>query len=129
MSWWDYSDARTVDQPMASALMIEKTALDKIGHFDECFPMFFNDVDLCKRLWDAGYEVWFTPVVEMKHEGGAATRQVRRAMIRASHEGMLAYYAKHYRGKINPLVYWCAVGLLRLSVWGRLAVAAITGAQ
>ncbi len=121
MSWWDYSDEREVDQPMASALMIRKAALDEVGHFDERFPMFFNDVDLCRRLKDAGWEIWFTPEVQMRHEGGASTRQVRREMIRASHRGMLDYYAKHYRGKTCPVLYWTAVGLLHLGLWVRLA--------
>ncbi|MEN6305534.1 MAG: glycosyltransferase family 2 protein [Armatimonadia bacterium] len=120
MTWWDYGDTRAVDQPMASAFLVRDEALQAVGLFDEQFPMFFNDVDLCRRLWDGGWEVWFTPDAEMTHLGGAATRQVRRAMIIASHEGFLRYYRKHYRGRTNPLAYHLAVALLRVGEWVRL---------
>jgi len=120
MSWWSYDEARAVDQPMASALLVRDEALAQVGLFDEQFPMFFNDVDLCRRLWDAGWEVWFTPVAEMTHLGGAATRQVRREMIIESHRSFLAYYRKHVRGKSNAVAYWLAVGLLKLGLWVRL---------
>jgi len=127
MSWWDYDESRPVDQPMASALMIRQEALAQVGTFDESFPIFFNDVDLCRRLWDAGWEVWFTTEAEMIHEGGASTRQVRRRMIRESHRSMVNYYRKHYRGKVCPLAYLAAVATLHASLYARLAAAALVG--
>jgi GT2 family glycosyltransferase len=105
---------------MASALLLRGAALDEIGLFDEQFPMFFNDVDLCRRLWDAGWQVWFTPAAEMTHHGGASTRQVRREMIIESHRGFVAYYRKHYRAKLDPVTYGLTVGLLRAGLWVRL---------
>lgn len=120
MSWWTYDDERVVDQPMASALLIRGEVLNSIGLFDEAFPMFFNDVDLCRRTWDAGWEVWFTPRATMTHLGGASTRQVRREMIKESHRSFIDYYRKHYRGRISPLAYHGAVLLLKAGLWWRL---------
>ncbi len=57
MTWWDYDDERPVDQPMASAILVRGAALNEVGEMDEQFPIFFNDVDLCKRLRDAGWEI------------------------------------------------------------------------
>ena len=114
MSWWAHADERRVDQPMASAFMLRASALDDVGVFDDDFPIFFNDVDLCRRLVDAGHEVWFTPRAEVIHHVGASTRQVRRAMIAESHRSLLRYYEKHYRGRINPLAYHGARALIRL---------------
>jgi GT2 family glycosyltransferase len=118
MGWWDHNDERTVDQPMASALMLRSAALEEIGLFDEAFPMFFNDVDLCRRLWDAGWEVWFTPAAQIIHHVGASTRQVRPEMVAESNRSLLAYYEKHYRGRVNPLAYAAVRALIR--VGGRL---------
>ncbi|MBM3474304.1 MAG: glycosyltransferase family 2 protein [Armatimonadetes bacterium] len=118
MGWWDHNDERTVDQPMASALMLRSEALDEVGLFDEGFPMFFNDVDLCRRLWDARWEVWFTPGAQVIHHVGASTRQVRREMVAESNRSLLRYYEKHYRGRVNPVVYAAARALIR--VGGRL---------
>jgi len=113
---------------MASALLLRPQALDQIGVFDEDFPIFFNDVDLCKRLYDGGWEVWFTSEAEMMHEGGASTRQVWRDMISQSHRSLLRFYRKHYRGTINPLVYTATVATLCLGLWARLAAYSLLGA-
>ncbi len=120
MSWWDYDEERRVDQPMASALLIRADALTEVGLMDEQFPIFFNDVDLCKRMWDAGWEIWFTPNASMDHVGGASTGQVRRRMIVESHRSFRAFYRKHYRGEIPAWAYYGAVGLLQLGYAARM---------
>jgi len=114
MSWWDHDEERTVDQPMASALLLREVALEDVGLFDEEFPIFFNDVDLCRRLWGERWEVWFTPAAKVIHHIGASTRQVRREMVAESHRSLLRYYEKHYRGRINPLAYHGARALIRV---------------
>ncbi|MGI5816752.1 MAG: glycosyltransferase family 2 protein [Armatimonadota bacterium] len=120
MTWWNYDDERTVDQPMASAITVRGEALKEMGVMDEQFPIFFNDVDLCKRLWDAGWEVWFTPEASMDHVGGASTGQVRRRMLRESHRSFLRFYRKHYRGRMAWWKYQGAIALLRLGYAARL---------
>ncbi len=125
MTWWGHDDDRAVDQPMASALLLRAEALEEVGLFDEEFPMFFNDVDLCQRLWSAGWEVWFTPSATMVHHHGGSTRLAKRAMVAESGRSFLRYYHKHYRGKRAPLVYALTVGLLRVAyalraLWARV---------
>lgn len=122
MTWWDYDQARPVEQPMASALLLRGEALDEVGLLDESFNIFFNDVDLCYRLKRAGWEIWFTPAAEMIHEHGAATSQVKRQMIIESHRSFLRFYRKHYWGRINPLSYTLAVAALVTGCAVRLGV-------
>ena len=120
MTWWDYDDERRVDQPMASAILVRGEALRQVGGMDEQFPIFFNDVDLCRRLWDGGWDVWYTPNASMDHVGGASTRQVRREMIAESHRSFLAFYRKHYAGEIAWWQYAVAVGLLCVGYLARV---------
>jgi hypothetical protein len=127
MTWWDYADERTVDQPMASAFLLRMAAVREVGVFDEKFPIFFNDVDLCKRLWGAGWEIWFTPTATVLHAHGASTSQVRQRMIAESHRSFLRFYRKHYLGRVNPVAYWAAVGLLNVSRVLRLVAVSIFG--
>ncbi|MGD9497192.1 MAG: glycosyltransferase family 2 protein [Armatimonadota bacterium] len=114
MTWWDYDDERPVPQPMASALMIRREVVEQVGVMDERFPIFFNDVDLCKRIWEAGWEIWFTPRACLVHVGGASTSQVRKNMLVQSHRSFLRFYRKHYYGKLPWWQYWGAVALLRV---------------
>ncbi len=112
MSWWAHDDERQVEQPMASALLLRQEALREIGGLDEGFPIFFNDVDLCYRLRQAGWEIWFTPRAEMTHYHGASTSQVWRQALNQSHAGFVRFYEKHYRGRMPSLIYWSTRFLL-----------------
>jgi len=102
-----------VPQPMTSCLVIRRQALEEVGVMDERFPIFFNDVDLCFRLWEAGHEIWYLPAVRVLHHGGASTRQVRPRMIRESHRSLCAFYAKHYRRRLPLPVYAATVAAVR----------------
>jgi GT2 family glycosyltransferase len=96
MGWWNMKTAREVEQPMASSLLLRRAAIEDIGVlFDEQFPIFFNDVDLCWRLWQKNWPVWFVPTSQVKHWGGASTRLAKPAMIAESHRAMEAFYKKH----------------------------------
>jgi GT2 family glycosyltransferase len=110
-----YDEVRAVPQPMASCFVLKAGDLARLGGFDEDFAMFFNDVDLCYRLAGAGRRVYFLPEVEVAHHHGASTSQVRREMVRASNEGLLRFYAKHYRGKVCWPAYAATVLLLRVA--------------
>ncbi|MBI3922347.1 MAG: glycosyltransferase family 2 protein [Armatimonadetes bacterium] len=120
MGWWNYDDVREVDQPMASCLMLRRKALEQVGMMDEQFPIFFNDVDLCYRLKQAGWKIYFLPDAVVIHHGGQSTRQVRREMIAESHRAMLRFYRKHYRGKVNRLLYVAAVTSIGVGMYLRM---------
>lgn len=51
----------------AACLMIKKELYDTIGGFDELFRVTYNDVDLCLRLYEAGYQNLYTPHVRLVH--------------------------------------------------------------
>lgn len=118
----------SVDQPMASAFMVRRAALGAVGPFDEAFPLFFNDVDLCYRLKEAGWEILYDPRVRVVHVGGASTRQVRPQAILRSHAGLRQFYARHYRRRLAAPAYALIVTAIRLSGWLRAAAAWVRAA-
>jgi GT2 family glycosyltransferase len=130
MGDWSMRQARRVEQPMASSLMLRRAAIESITSpdetaqgtvdfdrtlFDERFPIFFNDVDLCWRLWQKGWEIWFCPDSRVRHWGGASTGQARPAMIAESHRALAAFYSKHWRKRYHPLYLLATLMLVRLS--------------
>jgi GT2 family glycosyltransferase len=112
---------------MASAFLVRRSALEQVGAFDEQFPLFFNDVDLCFRLKQAGWAILYDPRVRVIHVGGASTRQVRPEAIRRSHEGLRRFYAKHYRGKLPAPIYGAIVMAIAAGGAARIAVAKLRG--
>ena len=96
---FDYETEGPAPQPMGTFLLFRREALASVGDphapFDERFPIFFNEVDLLKRLDDAGWPALYTPAARVRHHGGESTRQVRKAMIWESHRSLLRYLRKH----------------------------------
>jgi GT2 family glycosyltransferase len=115
MTWFDYDREIEVDQPMGSCLLLSRKAIHDIGMFAQEFPIFFNEVDWLYRAKQMGWTVWFTPAAEVIHSGGASTRQRRPAMVRESHRSMKLFYAKHYRGRIFPPVYWLIIAAISIN--------------
>jgi hypothetical protein len=126
MGHWNMKTAREVDQPMASSFLIRRDAVESIGElFDEQFPIFFNDVDLCWRLKKAGWQIWYLPEAKVIHWGGAGTSQVRPQMIEESHRSLRRFYEKHYKSQIAPPLYWATIGLAEVTGWLRVKRAKI----
>ncbi len=120
MGWWNYRDTRLVEQPMASSLMLRRAAIQSSGGlFDEQFPIFFNDVDLCWRLWETGWQIWYLSEARVLHHGGAGTSQARPAMIAQSHRSLRRFYEKHYRGQVWSPLLRATMGMMQLAGWWR----------
>lgn len=96
MGDFDHKSRRQVDQPAGAALLVKGHLLRELNGFDENFPMFFNDVDLCKRVTDAGYEIWYLPEYIVEHVGGASVKQVKVKMTISSHVSFFRYFEKHF---------------------------------
>ncbi len=94
--YMDYNVEQDIEQPMAAAFMIRSDLLYKIGNMDERFRMFFNDVDLCKKVYDAGFKIRLLPLSAVIHEHGASIKKDRANMIRIWNDDCAKYFEKHF---------------------------------
>ncbi len=115
MGDFDHKITCLVDQPAGAALLIPKKIIEEIGLLDEKFPMFFSDVDLCKRIWNAGYNVQYNTNSFITHEGGASVYRKRIKMILSSHLSFWKYFNKH-NTKIFEYVLNVLVGIFLLTL-------------
>lgn len=97
--------ARDVDWLMGSALLIRRAAYEKVGDMDPRFFMYFEDVDWCRRCWQAGYRVVYNPKIELTHyhmkasdsKGGFRdifTNRLTRVHIASALKYFLKYFSK-----------------------------------
>ena len=94
MADWDRRTERRVEWVSGSSVLFRRQALDEVGHFDEAYFMYVEDVDLCTRMRRAGWEVWFSPELEVEHITGTATRGKKRMTLEHS-KSIYRYYVKH----------------------------------
>ncbi|SPE38173.1 Glycosyl transferase, family 2 [Candidatus Sulfopaludibacter sp. SbA6] len=95
----DYSKFQEVEQPAGALLMVRREVWHKLGGFDEgFFPLWFEDVDFCRRLADRGYRVYYVPETVAKHTGGHSLLNLPVEMRRVYWYGsLLRYSARHFR--------------------------------
>jgi len=105
MNLEDVEQAVDVDQPMASCLLIRRAVWDSLGGFDEFFPMFFNDVDLCYRIKKSGKRIVYLPQASAVHRLGGSVRPVMARMVWFSHLGFLRFMRQHHRFSLDVLKY------------------------
>lgn len=100
MTYFNYDSVCEVDQPMGSCLILRGRAIEDVGRFDTDFPIFFNEVDWLYRAKLKGWKIYFTPDATFVHHGGAGTSQAgKRKMTQESHESLIKFYKKHFKGR------------------------------
>lgn len=78
MAGWDRTTERRVDWVSGSAMLLRRRALDAVLGLDAGYFMYVEDLDLCTRLARAGWQIVFSPEVEVVHVGGVSTGRSRR---------------------------------------------------
>jgi len=81
-----------------SCMLLRRSAFDEVGGFDPGYFMYFEDLDLCRRLADAGWESVYVPTAVVEHTGAHSTSRNRNAMLRAHHRSAYRYLAGQYAG-------------------------------
>lgn len=123
-TWADPSVASEVDWAVGAFSIIRSEALTKAGVFDPAFFLYSEEVDLCKRIKEAGYQIWYWPDIVVIHIGGESSRQVKTLemsstgaqLIRWRMRSTLLYYRKHH----GIAAWWAKaleIALYRLVVW------------
>ena len=98
MTHFDHREPRRVEQIMGAAMLIPRDAYRQADGMDERFFIYYEEVDLCKRLMEAGGEVWFWPAARVRHLAGASTNApaVHARMIYVLRESRKRYFRKHF---------------------------------
>jgi N-acetylglucosaminyl-diphospho-decaprenol L-rhamnosyltransferase len=95
----DYTIRSEVEQPAGAFLMIRKKIWQELGGFDESFhPLWFEDVDFCRRTVDRGYRLYYEPQAVAKHTGAHSISHLTLEKKRFYwYRSLLKYSAKHFR--------------------------------
>ncbi len=91
-----YEVIHQVDSVAAAFVLIRRSALEEIGLFDQRFFMFLEDTDLCYRLHQAGWGVFFNPHSRVYHFWGATGGKMPYRMIFQHNRSMWRFFRKHY---------------------------------
>ncbi len=115
-----YTTKKEIFSAKGAAMLLRRSAIEKVGLFDEDFFIFFEETDLCFRLWLAGYKVVYEPKSVLYHVGGGDTtssdsyKYEKRMYL--SFRNMMCCYLKNFGTKnmmeILPVFMVLQLGLL-----------------
>ncbi len=87
---------RAVDWVTGAALAIRKEVFDTVGGFDESYFMYFDDIDLCKRVHNLGWTIHALPNPTIVHFGGGSQPGGLSPRIQVEYRrSQLRYYSQH----------------------------------
>lgn len=104
--WADPNQPAEVDWIPGAFVFIPRALFDSLGGFDERFFMYYEEVDLCRRIQQAGRRVQYWPVLKAMHIGGESAKTVAKARVSRAGSQLeswrmrsgLLYYRKHHGG-------------------------------
>ncbi len=118
LSWWNRQEAAPVDWVMGACLAVRREVGERLGWFDARFYMYFEETDLCRRIREAGYKVYYVPRAEVVHFGGTGPKAYSGQKVWWWHRSLFYYYRKHHRDKLillRLIVFFRT--LLRTGLW------------
>ncbi len=93
-----------VNYVIGACIIARKEVIDKVGGLDENFFFSNDDLDWCRRIRNAGWDVYFLPQAEVIHYGGLTTKRFKLKTFVEGFRGGLYFSKKHY-GNIVYHIY------------------------
>jgi GT2 family glycosyltransferase len=104
---FSYDKIASVDFVMGAALMVKRKVLEHIGNIDENLYFYFEDTDLCYRIKQAGFKIYFTPNAQITHLGRASSSLLGSHKTHAMFFKSLLYYFRKHKGKGKTFLFSC----------------------
>ena len=98
-----------IDCLVGAFMLVRRTTIDDVGHLDDTFFMYGEDIDWCYRIKQAGWRIVYFGEAEIIHYKGASsedkkTKKRNPRLLYEFYRAMYIFYKKHYTKKYNVFV-------------------------
>jgi len=122
---FDAREAALIDQPMGAAFIMRRTDWDAIGGLDERYFLWFEEVDLARRVANDGGRSVYWPGIAVSHIGGTSFARLRRSERQRIWNASVERYARSHFGRRGrrllratfPIASLLAAVLERADAW------------
>ncbi len=85
-----------VDTILGAAMLVRRDVAEATRGFDEDFHMYCEEIDWCRRVRNAGWEIFVVPAAEIVHYAGSSTSQVPARSLVELWESRRRLYQRHH---------------------------------
>ena len=95
-----------VDWVVGACLLVRREAYEQAGGLDEGFFMYSEEMDWCRRIKGAGWEIVYLPTATVIHHEGKSSEQVVAERHIRFHSSKVRYFLKHHGSAQGEFVRW-----------------------
>jgi len=115
LTYLSENETYEVDAISGSFMMMKKEAYQKVGGFDEQFFMYGEDLDLCYRVQQNGYKVYYVHDTQIIHYKGESTKRSNLDETKLFYDAMHLFVKKHLSSfPLVELILRSAIGFRKL---------------
>ena len=117
-----------VDAVNGAFMLVRAAAVREVGLLDEGYWLYMEDLDWCRRFWEAGWKVFYEPAgIALHLKGGSSgARRAPRQEI-AFHRGMGRFYRRFEAPQHSPLLNAAVYAGIGAKLTASLAITAVKG--
>lgn len=114
-TWADFREPAEIDWVPGAFSIVRREVLDRLQGFDERFFLYFEEVDLCRRIRSLGYGIAYWPQIEVIHIGGESSRTVEQLGFSSAGKQLTLWrmrsQALYYRKNHGAMAAWASMQL------------------
>ena len=95
MTEFDHLESRDVPHVIGAFYLVRRSAFERVNGFDEDFFVYFEDLDLSKRIQNEDGRIRYLADVQCFHKGGGTSEQIKAMRLALSMESRLRFAHKH----------------------------------
>lgn len=97
-----------VDWVSGGAMLIHKDLFQKVGGFDEKIFLYYEDIDLCRRVKKLGFDILYFPTLIVRHSGGKSFTN-KTTQKKYYYQSQEYYFQKHFGKLAGFLMKWLQI--------------------
>jgi len=86
-----------------AAMMVKREVIDKVGPMNENYFLYYEELDWCERMKNAGYHLWFEPAAEVLHHASVSTGKASPLKLHYMLRNRILF-AKKFRSGLEKLL-------------------------
>ncbi|MCU0644892.1 MAG: glycosyltransferase family 2 protein, partial [bacterium] len=106
LTYLDPDQTYEVEAISGSFMFFGRAVIDKVGHLDESFFMYGEDLDWCFRTREAGWKIYYLPDTKIIHFKGESSKKSDKDLIIQFYRAMKLFVEKHYHNRYLHVPQW-----------------------
>jgi N-acetylglucosaminyl-diphospho-decaprenol L-rhamnosyltransferase len=92
----NYDQVASVGEISGAAIFVRRDVYQRVGGLDERFFAYYEDVDWCKRIGEAGYKIYYVPEARVIHRWRGTSGKLPKEVYSAGLRSLRYYFTKHH---------------------------------